>query len=207
MQARSTLLSLFVTAVWAGIGLASMGGGGGKPESPPANPNLPSTSASSASGPHHEAETIYAVAYEEIAKAKKDLAVGKTKNAEKKFKRALERGERAVALDSTYHEAWNLVGYAARKLGNYDKAFAAYDKCLSIEPDYAPAREYLGEAWLERGDAKKAREQLARLEEVNPGSTDVQTLRAAIETYEAAHPAAPSADSTSTSTSGEVVKP
>ncbi|HEY3215342.1 MAG TPA: tetratricopeptide repeat protein [Candidatus Eisenbacteria bacterium] len=206
MQARSTLLSVFVTALWASLGLASMGGGS-KPESPPpANPNLPSSSAANPSGPHQEAEAIYALAYEEIAKAKKDLAGGKTKNAEKKFKRALDRGERAVALDSTYHEAWNLVGYAARKLGNYDKAFAAYDKCLSLDPDYAPAREYLGEAWLERGDAKKAREQLARLEEINPGSTDAQTLRTAIETYEAAHPAAAS-DSTGASTSGEAVKP
>ncbi len=201
MQVRSTLLSVFVAVLWAAPGLASFSGG--KSESPPpSNPNLPSANAPQASGPHQEAEGIYALAYEEIAKAKKDLAGGKTKNAEKKFKRALERGERAVGLDSTYHEAWNLVGYAARKLGNYDKAFAAYDKCLSLEPDYAPAREYLGEAWLERGEPKKAREQLAMLEEINPGSVDAQTLRAAIEAYEAAHPAAAPSDSTGAATSG-----
>ena len=199
MQVRLALPSLFLAVLWAGPGLASMSGGS-KPQSPPpGNPHLPSASAAQASGPRQEAEGIYALAYEDIAKAKKDLAAGKTKNAEKKFKRALERGERAVALDSTYHEAWNLVGYAARKLGDYDKAFAAYDKCLSIDPDYAPAREYLGEAWLERGDSKKAREQLAMLEEINPGSADTQTLRTAIEAYEAAHPAAVSSDSTGAS--------
>ena len=199
MHSRAILLSSFVIVLWAGPGLASMSGGS-KPQSPPSgNPNLPSASAPEASGPRQEAEGIYALAYEDIAKAKKDLAAGKTKNAEKKFKRALERGERAVALDSTYHEAWNLVGYSARKLGDYDHAFAAYDKCLSIDPDYAPAREYLGEAWLERGDSKKAREQLAMLEEINPGSADTQTLRTAIEAYEAAHPTAVSSDSTGAS--------
>ena len=62
------------------------------------------------------------------------------------------------------HEAWNLVGYTARKTGDYDKSFKAYQRCLDIKPDYAPAREYLGEAWLDKGEVKKAHDQLLWLE-------------------------------------------
>ena len=191
MRTRSILIAGVAIAMLALPALASMGGGD-KPEPPPQpQPNmLPSGTSSNASSPtRQEAEGIYSVAYEEVAKAKKDLADGKTKNAEKKFRRALDRGERATALDTTYHEAWNLVGFCARKLGNYDKAFAAYDKCLSLAPDYAPAHEYLGEAWLEKNEPGKAREQLALLEGEG-AAEDAKTLSQAIVAYDAAHPAA-----------------
>ena len=167
---------------------------GSKPPDPPpaTTPGMPQASGTQPSGPRQEAELTYALAYEEIGKAKKDLADGKVKNAEKKFKRALERGERAVALDAKYHEAWNLIGYTSRKLGQLDKAFAAYEKCLGIKSDYAPAREYLGEAWLDRGDPKKAREQLVMLEHLE-AEQEAISLRAAILNWEIAHPAAATA--------------
>jgi tetratricopeptide (TPR) repeat protein len=57
------------------------------------------------------------------------------------------------------HEAWNYIGYTSRKLGDYDKALAAYDQALRLKPDYAEAIEYRGEAylWMNRlEEAKKA---------------------------------------------------
>ena len=174
----------------AAVALASPGGSPEPPSNPPPSsiPAVPSTQSAPVSGARAEAELSYSLAYEEIAKARKDLETGKDKNAQKKFKRALERVENAVALDASYHEAWNLLGYSARKLGDYDKAFKAYDKCLELKPDYAPAREYLGEAWLEKGDAVKAREQLTMLDRFSPESEEGKLLRSAIEAYAAAHP-------------------
>jgi tetratricopeptide (TPR) repeat protein len=134
-----------------------------------------------------EAEQSYALAYEEVGKAKKDLEEGKTKNADKKFRRALERCEKAVSFDERYHEAWNLLGFTARKTGDYDKAFKAYERCLTIKPDYAPAREYLGEAWLERGDAVKARAQLLWLERLEAGE-EAKALKSALDAWAVAHP-------------------
>jgi len=131
--------------------------------------------------PRQEAERLYADAYDEIAKAKKDLEDGKAKNAEKKFKKALDRGERAVEYDPKYHEAWNLIGYSARKLKKYDRALEAYEKCLALKPDYAPAREYLGEAYLELGKLDQAREQLAWLERTAAASPEARDLKKAIE--------------------------
>ena len=169
-----------------------------EPRNPPPPPTdqqgIPGTGASGPGQPtvRQEAEHSYALAYEEVGKAKKDLEDGKAKNAEKKFRRALERCEQAVALDERYHEAWNLLGYTARKTGDYDKAFKAYDRCLAIKPDYAPAREYLGEAWLDKGDAKKARDQMVWLERLG-AAEELKTLKTRYDAYITAHPDAAAA--------------
>jgi tetratricopeptide (TPR) repeat protein len=54
----------------------------------------------------------------------------------------------AVSHQSKMHEAWNYIGYAERHLGNYAAALEAYDQALALEPDYAEAVEYRGEAYL-----------------------------------------------------------
>lgn len=198
MRIRSLFASLAVGALAIALVRAGFAMGTEPPKPPPggsANPPAVPGGAqtAAASGARQEAERAYALAYEELAKAKKEAESGKSKNAEKKYRKVLERVENAVYLDSTYHEAWNLVGYAARKLGDYDKAFAAYDRCLRIKPDYAAAREYLGEAWLEKGEPKRATLQLAILQRYNPGSDESKALRSAIEAYVAAHPDAATA--------------
>jgi tetratricopeptide (TPR) repeat protein len=192
-------ISMLLLVVAAAPALASFGGS--KPDPPPSQPAMPSTSSGGEqSSARMQAEQGYALAYEEVAKAKKDLAGGKAKNAEKKFKKALERGEDVVKLAPDYHEAWNLVGYCSRKLGNYDRAFEAYEKCVALKWDYAPAREYMGEAWLEKGDPKKAREQLVLLERIGvPADAERKELAAAIATYETAHPGTASASADSSS--------
>ena len=191
MNMRSLAIASLLLVLSTGPSWASFTGS--KPEAPSPSSSMPQPGVSTS--PRQQAEELYGLAYEEVGRAKKDLADKKDKNAVKKFKRALERGEEAAKLDPTYHEAWNLVGYCARKLGDYDKAFAAYEKCLNLKFEYAPAREYLGEAWLEKGDPKKAREQLVILDKLN-AAVESAELKAAIEVYEVAHPTASAPDST-----------
>jgi len=162
---------------------ANFGGGGSKSDEPKPSQGISSLSMT----PREEAERLYADGKEEIVKAKKDLADGKTKNAEKKFKKALDRGERAVAMDPNYHEAWNLVAYSSRHLKNYDHALEAYSKCLALKPDYTLAREYLGEAYLEMGKLDQAREQLSWLQTNAAASQDAKDLAKAVGDYEKAH--------------------
>ncbi len=161
--------------------------GGSPPPSPPSTPSSLPESSNEAKTPRQEAELSYAGAYEEIGKAKQDLAKGKTKNAEKKFRKALDRAERATQFDEKYFEAWNLVGYAARNLNDYKRSLAAYEKCLEIKFDYAPAREYLGETHLAMGNLVGAREQLAQLERLR-ATEEHAALKTAIDTWVAAHP-------------------
>ena len=57
------------------------------------------------------------------------------------------------------YEAWNYVGYTNRKLGNYEAALTAYDRALTLKPDYPEAIEYRGHAYLglnRLDDAKQA---------------------------------------------------
>lgn len=84
-----------------------------------------------------------------------------------------------LARDTHYHEALALLaqaknhddprllavtGFVTRKLGNVDGAFPFYARALEIKPDYVQAREYLGEAYLSKGDLAHASEQLGEIE-------------------------------------------
>jgi tetratricopeptide (TPR) repeat protein len=139
--------------------------------------------------PRQEAEQAYAMAYEEIGKANKELAKGKAKNAEKRFRKALEQAERATQFDQDYYEAWNLVGFAARNLTDYEKSVKAYQKSLELKFDYAAAREYLGETYLAMGNIEEARGQLGMLERLK-ATEEHAKLSAAIDKWVAAHPEA-----------------
>jgi len=60
--------------------------------------------------------------------------------------------------------AYNLMGFAYRKLGDYPAALTAYDRALTLNPHNRGALEYLGEAYLELDrpdDAKATLERLA----------------------------------------------
>jgi tetratricopeptide (TPR) repeat protein len=183
MRVASVSAGLLIAVLAAAPVHASFPRGSSEPQEPTEQPSATAPAA------RQQAERLYADAYDEVAKAKKDLADGKKKNAEKKFKKALGRGEQATELDSTYHEAWNLVGYSARQLGKYDLSLAAYERCLRLQPNYAPAREYLGEAYIDLGQPDKAREQLVWLERLS-AVTEAATLKARLDEWLAAHPEA-----------------
>ncbi len=55
------------------------------------------------------------------------------------------------------------IGYATRKLGKVDAALPHYAKALEINPNYTVARAYLGEAYLSRGDAARAKVELQEI--------------------------------------------
>jgi tetratricopeptide (TPR) repeat protein len=55
------------------------------------------------------------------------------------------------------------IGYSTRKLGDVDKGINYYHQALERDPDYTKARQYLGEAYLQKGDVGKAKEQLIEI--------------------------------------------
>jgi tetratricopeptide (TPR) repeat protein len=57
-------------------------------------------------------------------------------------------------------EALNYRGYATRKLGRVDEGIGYYKKSVALDPHYAQVREYLGEAYVIKGDIAHAKAQL-----------------------------------------------
>jgi tetratricopeptide (TPR) repeat protein len=87
---------------------------------------------------------------------KKDKAA---KEAGEQYSNALAKFEQAVELAPAMPEAWNMLGYTRRKLGDYEGALTAYDRALSLKPSFPEAIEYRGEAYLRMKrleDAKQA---------------------------------------------------
>lgn len=61
-------------------------------------------------------------------------------------------------------EALNYRGYATRKLGRVDEGIGYYLQSVALDPDYTLVREYLGEAYVIKGDLPSAKLQLAEIE-------------------------------------------
>ena len=57
-------------------------------------------------------------------------------------------------------KALNYRGYATRKLGRVDEGIGYYRKSVALDPRYTRVREYLGEAYVIKGDITQARAQL-----------------------------------------------
>jgi tetratricopeptide (TPR) repeat protein len=73
-------------------------------------------------------------------------------------------------------DAHNLMGFAYRKLGDYDRALEQYDRALTLNPHHRGALEYLGEAYLEMDRPELAKGMLDRLvvecQRIAVGATD-----------------------------------
>ena len=96
--------------------------------------------------------------------------------------------EGIVAGNPRNANAWNYIGYSHRKLGAFEPALAAYGKALAINPDHRGANEYLGELYLQTGELAKAKERLARLDDLCFfGCEEFDDLKEAIRDYEATH--------------------
>ena len=104
------------------------------------------------------ARLAYNLGYEDFEKAQAEEAAGaaltgaKAKASAAKvkalFAQARVQFEAAAKAAPTTKEAWNLIGYTSRRLGEYDTSLAAYEQALALNPTYNEAIEYRAEAYL-----------------------------------------------------------
>ena len=82
--------------------------------------------------------------------------------------RAGRYGEAIVLLssiaDSGDPRVLNYLGYSHRKQGRIDVGLGYYEEALRMNPDFTLAREYMGEAYLQKGDLPAAKAQLSEIE-------------------------------------------
>ena len=104
----------------------------------------------------------------------------------KEYKKAIVELNKILAEKPNHADAWNLLGFSARKSGDFKTAKTAYTKALSINPKHTRAMEYMGEMYLSLNQPAKAEELLSRLEKLcSYNCKDRDLLRSAIKKYKA----------------------
>jgi tetratricopeptide (TPR) repeat protein len=108
------------------------------------------------------------------------------------------RAARALVLDGKYEEGIaafkalgrddsaevaNYIGYANRKLGNYELAKVWYDKALEIDPNHVRTWQYYGMWHVEQGNMLKAADFLEKIRLICGGTAcqEYQDLKGGME--------------------------
>jgi len=101
------------------------------------------------------------------------------------WKQATQLLSKAALTDPNNADIQNWLGYAQRKQGNLNAAFAAYNQALKLNPNHKGAHEYIGEAYLMAGDVAKAEKHLAELQRLcSPiPCEELKDLQRAIQEY------------------------
>ena len=110
---------------------------------------------------------------------------GKRAVEAKDWKRATDLLAKAAAADPKNADVQNWLGFAQRKQGNLNAAFAAYNEALRLNPAHKAAHEYIGEAYLMTGNVAKAEQHLAELQRLcSPiPCEELKDLRRAVDEY------------------------
>ena len=77
----------------------------------------------------------------------------------------------------------NYRGYVTRKLGRTDEGISYYLKSVAMDPKYSLVREYLGEAYVIKGQIDLAKDQLSTIKTLcgNTSCEEYQDLNNAIQ--------------------------
>ena len=100
------------------------------------------------------------------AESEKDRAKYE-KKARKAYTSAAKNHRRATDKVPRFYQAWASLGYAERKLGNYEAALEAYNEALRLNPAYPQAIEYRGEAYLGLNRLEEAKRAFVRLSQLD----------------------------------------
>ena len=111
--------------------------------------------------------TQFQIAEKMIKKAKKFEKKNKTDKAQKHYKKAigylLKHNKKFPADPNTL----NYLGFAHRKVGDYENAEIYYSMGLEIDPKHVGINEYMGELFVVTNRIDKAKERLAVLKDCN----------------------------------------
>jgi Flp pilus assembly protein TadD len=122
---------------------------------------------------------------EENESTNPDWLEGKKAVEAQDWKKAADLISKAAAAEPENADIQNWLGFANRKLGKMDAAFAAYTQALKLNPKHKHAHEYIGEAYLMTKNVAKAEQHLAELQKLCTPipCEEYQELKRAVEAY------------------------
>ena len=89
-----------------------------------------------------------------------------------------------VAANKGTASLHNYIGFAHRKLGDFDNAFKHYAIALKMNPEHRGAHEYVGQTYLAVGNLEMAKKHLDALDRICFfGCEEYDDLKAAVATY------------------------
>ncbi len=113
--------------------------------------------------------------------AGQNYAQGEEKARQGEWAEAAVLFRKAIEEDDQHYKAFNMLGYSLRKMNKAKEAIAAYNKALSIKPNYAPALEYRGVAHVMAGNRSAALADLQKLKSLgSPLAEDLERKIAAM---------------------------
>ncbi|WP_416897478.1 MAG: tetratricopeptide repeat protein [Minwuia sp.] len=97
------------------------------------------------------------------------------------WSKAIELMAAAIDDNPKNADAFNYLGYAKRKSGDYDGAIRAYNVALDLDPEHKGAHEYIGQAYLETGNMAEAEKHLKALDSICTfGCAEYSSLKDAV---------------------------
>ena len=102
-----------------------------------------------------------------IKAAKKYESKGKNEKAKKRYERALKLLIKSNKEKPNQADTLNYLGFATRKLGNYEEGEKYYLLGLKIEPNHKGINEYLGELYVVTNRIELAKQRLDVLKNCN----------------------------------------
>jgi pentatricopeptide repeat protein len=156
MKLRTGLGRMLTTTTFAsGVYLAAAGMALADGSSPSNTPTCPSGQAYNSSTKKCEQQHAGTLPDKDLA----DYAYALAKA--KRYDEALEVLD--LMKNSNTAQALNYRGYAARHMGKLDEGIGYYLQSIKLDPKYAQVREYLGEAYVIKGDLASAKYQLEQI--------------------------------------------
>ena len=105
-------------------------------------------------------QSIYKSAVSYVKAGKKLEKKGKIEKANKRYEKALEHLIKSNKEIPNQPDTLNYLGFAFRKLGNFEEAEKYYLIGLNIKPDHNGINEYLGELYIKTNRVELAKERL-----------------------------------------------
>jgi|TARA_B100001750_G_scaffold197282_1_gene169851 tetratricopeptide (TPR) repeat protein len=102
-----------------------------------------------------------------IKAAKKYESKGKSEKAKKRYERALKLLIKSNKEKPNQADTLNYLGFATRKLGNYEEGEKYYLLGLKIDPNHKGINEYLGELYVVTNRIELAKQRLNVLKNCN----------------------------------------
>ena len=125
------------------------------------------SSGGSSGGGEEKPITQYQVAEKMIKKAKKFEKKNKIDKAQKHYKKAIGHLLKHNKKFPSDPDTLNYLGFAHRKVGDYENAEIYYSMGLALNPKHVGINEYMGELFVITNRLDKAKERLAVLKDCN----------------------------------------